>query len=72
MSGRWVPPRNGSLRIHRSSAPIGPAAASAATASTAAGIDPRWTGMCSACMTSSPLGSKSAVEQSRRSLMFGE
>src|SRR4051794_13475451 len=28
--------------------------------------------MCSACMTISPPGSKSAVEQSRRSLMFAE
>ncbi len=28
--------------------------------------------MCSACMTISPEGSNSAVEQSRRSLMFAE
>ena len=28
--------------------------------------------MCSACMTNSPSGVKSAAEQSRRSLMFGE
>ncbi len=28
--------------------------------------------MCSACMTISPRGSNSAVEQSRRSLMFAE
>ena len=28
--------------------------------------------MCSACMTSSPAASKSAVEQSWRSLMLGE
>ena len=28
--------------------------------------------MCSACMTSSPAASKSAVEQSWRSVMFGE
>src|SRR3954451_1695605 len=28
--------------------------------------------MCSACMTISPAGSKRAVEQSRRSLMFAE
>ena len=36
------------------------------------GIEPRWTGMCSACMTISPLGSKIAAEQSRRSLMLAE
>ena len=41
-------------------------------AATASGIDPRCTGMCSACMTNSPPGSNRAVEQSRRSLMFGE
>ena len=43
-----------------------------ATAATAAGIAPRCTGMCSACMTISPPASNSAVEQSRRSLMFAE
>ena len=42
------------------------------TAATASGIAPRWTGMCSACTTMRPASSKSAVEQSRRSLMFAE
>ena len=42
------------------------------TAATASGIAPRWTGMCSACATMRPRSSKSAVEQSRRSLMFAE
>ena len=42
------------------------------TAATASGIAPRWTGMCSAWETICPLGSNSAVEQSRRSLMFAE
>src|SRR3954452_4174935 len=68
MSGRCVPPRYGSLSTHdtpsRWSSPT--------TAATAAGIAPRCTGMCSACMTISPRGSNSAVEQSRRSLMFAE
>ncbi len=41
-------------------------------AATASGIAPRWTGMCSAWATILPLASKSAVEQSRRSLMFEE
>ena len=42
------------------------------TAATDSGIAPRWTGMCSACMTIWPRRSKSAVEASRRSLMFAE
>src|SRR5215217_441812 len=33
---------------------------------------PRWTGMCSACMTIWPWASNSAVEASRRSLMLAE
>jgi hypothetical protein len=41
-------------------------------AATASGIAPRWTGMCSAWATIRPLASNSAVEQSRRSLMFEE
>src|SRR3954470_13542142 len=45
---------------------------SPSTAATDAGIAPRWTGMCSACMTISPWASKSAVEQSWRSLMLAE
>ena len=68
MSGRCVPPRYGSLRIQS----VAGACSKSSTAATASGIEPRWTGMCSACMTSSPAGSKSAVEQSRRSLMFAE
>ena len=42
------------------------------TAATASGIAPRWTGMCSACITISPRASNSAVEASRRSLMLAE
>ena len=42
------------------------------TAETASGIAPRWTGMCSACAIIRPRSSNSAVEQSRRSLMFAE
>ena len=68
MSGRWVPPRNGSLRIQDSPGRW----SRSRTAATASGIDPRWTGMCSACITSSPRASKSAVEQSWRSLMLAE
>ena len=40
-------------------------------ARTAAGIDPRCTGMCSACTSSVPSAVNSAAEQSARSLMFG-
>ncbi len=42
------------------------------TAATASGMAPRWTGMCSAWTIMRPARSKSAVEQSRRSLMFEE
>src|SRR5579862_2735452 len=41
-------------------------------AATASGIAPRCTGMCSACAIIRPRSSNSAVEQSRRSLMFAE
>src|SRR5215211_5134432 len=41
-------------------------------AATASGIAPRWTGMCSAWATMLPSASKSAVEQSRLSLIFEE
>ncbi len=68
MSGRWVPPVNGSLTAKTS-----PGAGSRAiTAATASGIAPRCTGMCSAWAIIRPPASKSAVEQSRRSLMFDE
>src|SRR4051795_7022445 len=68
MSGRCVPPRYGSLRIHTS-----PARGSRSiTAATDSGIAPRWTGMCSAWATMRPSASNSAAEQSRRSLMFDE
>ena len=53
--------------------PVAPGCCSSpSTAATASGIEPRWTGMCSACITSSPAASKSAVEQSWRSLMLAE
>ncbi len=68
MSGRWVPPANGSLRIHETPG----ACCSPSTAATAAGIAPRCTGMCSACITICPSASNRAVEASRRSLMFDE
>src|SRR2546426_485587 len=68
ISGRCVPPVYGSLIAHTS-----PGAGSCLiTAATASGIAPRWTGMCSACAIILPRSSKSAVEQSRRSLMFAE
>ena len=67
-SGRCVPPAYGSFRIHGS-----PGVGSCdMTAATASGIAPRWTGMCSACVTIRPPSSNSAVEQSRRSLMLAE
>ncbi len=65
MSLRWVPPANGSLSTMGATSPVAIAAA------TDAGIDPRWTGMCSAWASSSPSAVKSAAEQSARSLMFG-
>ena len=68
MSGRWVPPVNGSL-ITNSSPGRG---SSSRTAATASGIAPRWTGMCSACAIMRPSTSNSPVEQSRRSLMLAE
>src|SRR5256885_667533 len=37
---------------------------------TDAGIDPRWTGMCSAYTRRSPAGGNRAAEQAARSLMF--
>ena len=68
MSGRCVPPVYGSFSTHTSSG----AGSWAITAATASGIAPRWTGMCSAWTIMRPARSKSAVEQSRRSLMFEE
>ena len=44
----------------------------AVKAATDAGIDPRWTGMCSAWASISPDGTKIAAEQSALSLMLGE
>ena len=41
-------------------------------AATDSGIAPRCTGMCAACATICPAGSKTAHEKSRRSLMLGE
>ena len=67
-SGRCVPPEYGSLITNTS-----PGAGSRdITAATASGMAPRCTGMCSACATITPFASNSAVEQSRRSLMFEE
>ena len=68
MSGRCVPPAKGSLRIHERPG----ACCSSSTIATAAGIAPRCTGMCSACITICPSASNSAVEASRRSLMLAE
>src|SRR5579884_126414 len=68
MSGRCVPPVYGSFSAHTSPG----ARSSCLAAATASGIAPRWTGMCSACAIIRPPSSKSAVEQSRRSLMFAE
>ena len=69
MSGRCVPPVYGSLRTY---VLVRAADRARMTAATASGIAPRWTGMCSAWAISRPLPSKSAVEQSRRSLMLAE
>ena len=68
MSGRCVPPANGSLRIQASPG----AWSSSRIDATALGIAPRCTGMCSACMTIRPLASNRAVDASRRSLMLAE
>ncbi len=69
-SGRWVPPANGSESSTWSSwARSGNAAMAACTD---AGIEPRWTGMCSAWATMRACASNTAVEQSIRSLMLGE
>jgi hypothetical protein len=51
MSGRCVPPRNGSFSASTSPGLNG---ASSITSRTAAGIAPRCTGMCAACATISP------------------
>ena len=68
MSGRWLPPENGSLSTNTSRGP----GSRSITAATASGIAPRCTGMCSAWATIRPRASNSAAEQSRRSLMFEE
>ena len=68
MSGRCVPPANGSLRIQASPG----ACSSSRTDATALGMAPRCTGMCSACITIRPPASNRAVEASRRSLMLAE
>ena len=70
MSLRCVPPAKGSLTTTWSPGPSSPAYASIA-ARTDAGIEPRCTGMCSACASSSPAAVNTAAEQSARSLMFG-
>ena len=59
MSGRCVPPRNGSFSVSTSPGENG---ARSITARTAAGIAPRCTGMCAACATICPLASKTAHE----------
>ena len=61
MSGRCVPPVNGSLRIQTSP---GLRVALRCTAATASGIAPRCTGMCSAWATIRPV----AVEERRRAV----
>ena len=70
MSFRCVPPANGSLTTACSPGPSRSPNWSI-TAATDAGIEPRWTGMCSAWARSRPDGSNTAAEQSARSLMFG-
>ena len=64
---RCVPPANGSLSTISSPAQ----SRCAIAAATDAGIEPRCTGMCSACASSSPAAVNSAAEQSARSLMLG-
>src|SRR3989449_2297481 len=70
-SGRCVPPRYGSFRMIWSPSRRVPGKSRIA-ASTATGIEPRWTGMCSAWATMRPSASKSAQLALIRSLMFGE
>ena len=75
MSLRCVPPANGSFTTNSSPGMTAPLASLPATASitaaTDAGIEPRCTGMCSACASSSPPAVNTAAEQSARSLMLG-
>ena len=59
MSGRCVPPRNGSFSMQTSPGSNG---ARSITARTAVGMAPRWTGMCAACATIAPAPSKTAHE----------
>jgi len=69
MSGRCAPPAYGSLRTTTSPGENDRTARTAAA--TEYGIAPRCTGIDSACATIWPAASNSALEQSRRSLMFG-
>src|SRR3989454_1657169 len=71
MAGRWDPPRYGSFTITWSPSARPPPISSRRT-SIVTGIDPRWTGMCSACATMRPSASNKAQLASIRSLMFGE
>ena len=69
MSGRWVPPRNGSLRIQASPG----ACSSSSTAATGARHRAEVHGdVLGLHRPSGPSASNSAVEASRRSLMFAE
>ncbi len=69
MSGRWVPPRNGSFRATMSPGRRGPAARAACTDR---GMEPRCTGMWAAWASMFPAASNTAQEKSRRSLILGE
>ena len=70
MSLRWVPPAKGSFSTTCSPGRM-PSPKASIAARTLAGIDPRCTGMCSACTSISPPAVNRAAEQSARSLMLG-
>src|SRR5437867_6591034 len=71
MSGRWDPPRYGSFTITWSPSTRLPPISSRRT-SIVMGIEPRWTGMCSAWAIIRPSARNRAQLASILSLMFGE
>ncbi len=66
-----MPPKKGSLTAYCTPGST-PDPNRSSTAATEAGMEPRWTGMCSAWASISPDGMNTAAEQSARSLMLGE
>ena len=75
ISGRWVPPWNGSLLTRVSPGCKGstaPAATCSSRSRTLSPIEPRCTGMCGALATSPPWESNNAQEKSSRSRILTE